>query len=227
MLAVAELRTIAQLDEVGDLWADLQSEMRGVSAGLSFDRFCNVVHPTGCDPSALTDCDPWALQPRVFVASVAGRTIGLLPLVVKSVKTGLGKLRVLTQPVDPVFGVWGCVPLGKSSAATLLAVFKHLRDSRRDWDMIDLTVESERIRRRVINAMRVTGMACHQTVLPNHPAIDVATRLIHYAALKPRAQLLRFGRWLANRDDTAEEPALPRFDTRHAPAPRPKLRIVG
>jgi len=73
---------------------------------------------------------------RVLIVSAADRPIGILPLVVRTESTGLGPVRVLTYPLDN----WGTSygPIGPNPTATLLVGLKHVRQSRRDWDLLDL-----------------------------------------------------------------------------------------
>ena len=73
---------------------------------------------------------------RVLIVSSADRPIGILPLVVRTESTRLGPVRVLTYPLDD----WGTFygPIGPNPTATLLVGLKHIRQSGRDWDLLDL-----------------------------------------------------------------------------------------
>jgi CelD/BcsL family acetyltransferase involved in cellulose biosynthesis len=73
---------------------------------------------------------------RVLVVSDAGTTVGILPLVVSSEATRLGPFRVLTYPLHD----WGTFygPIGPQPAATLLAGLKHVAETTRDWELLDL-----------------------------------------------------------------------------------------
>ena len=75
-------------------------------------------------------------QLRVLVVSSDRRPVGILPLVVKSESTRVGSVRVLTYPLD----AWGTFygPIGPNPTATLTAGLRHVRQTRRDWDMLDL-----------------------------------------------------------------------------------------
>jgi len=75
-------------------------------------------------------------QMKVLVASLGGKVIGLLPLVIKTATTTLGDLRLLTYPLDSLGNWYG--PIGPNSAATLAACFRYLSSERRDWDLLDL-----------------------------------------------------------------------------------------
>jgi CelD/BcsL family acetyltransferase involved in cellulose biosynthesis len=73
---------------------------------------------------------------RALIVSAAGKAIGILPLVVQTESTRLGPVRILTYPLHG----WGTVygPIGPNPTATLLAGLRHVRRTRRDWDLLDL-----------------------------------------------------------------------------------------
>ena len=73
---------------------------------------------------------------RVMIVSAAGRRIGILPLVVRTERTRLGPIRVLTYPLGHGAAFFG--PIGPNPTATLLAGLKHVHSTRRDWDLLDL-----------------------------------------------------------------------------------------
>ncbi|NOX53454.1 MAG: GNAT family N-acetyltransferase [Planctomycetes bacterium] len=95
---------------------------------------------------------------RALIVSVAGRPIGIVPLVVKLVPSRLGTIRAVTYPVDS----WGAFfgPLGPHPAATLAAAMRHLAQTRRDWDLIDLRYVDAEVTDcgRTRNAMRGAGL---------------------------------------------------------------------
>jgi hypothetical protein len=76
------------------------------------------------------------VRPRVLTVSAAGRPIGLVPLVVKRVPSGLGRLRVLTDSPDERGFFYE--PIGPNPSATLEAVLAHVAQTRNDWDLFEL-----------------------------------------------------------------------------------------
>ena len=178
MLSVAEFRTRDQLAGIRETWDGLLNQTRDASCHQSYEFFCDAV-----------DRDA-GLQPRVMAVSIAGRMIGLFPLVVRTTESGVGRVRVLTQPQTP-FGN-GSGPLGGNSAATLLAVFKHIQHSRRDWDVIDLAIDSESIRRRSINAMRSAGLSFRETPLPDREVVNLSRNWHTYWRSRPESLKARF-----------------------------------
>jgi len=73
---------------------------------------------------------------RVLIVRAANQTIGIVPLCVTEQQRRLGKVRVLTYPLES-WGMWYS-PLGSAQAATLQLAMRHVANSPRDWDMIDL-----------------------------------------------------------------------------------------
>lgn len=124
MFQVAEITTLEELQTYRITWEELWGRGREKRFSTSYHwmetYFRN--HPER--------------EPKVLVVTLAGKTIGILPLCVKKVATKLGPLRVLTYPLDG----WGCWygPIGPNSAATLTAGMRYLTTSRRDWGFIDL-----------------------------------------------------------------------------------------
>jgi hypothetical protein len=62
--------------------------------------------------------------------------VGIVPLVVEHRSTRLGPVRVLRYPVPDWATVLG--PIGPNPTATLAVAMRHLQQTPRDWDVIDL-----------------------------------------------------------------------------------------
>ncbi len=73
---------------------------------------------------------------RVLVALNDGRPIGILPLVVRTETTRVGRVRVLTYPLHDWASFFG--PIGPDPSAILTAGLRHVRHTPRDWDVLDL-----------------------------------------------------------------------------------------
>ncbi len=76
------------------------------------------------------------LRWRVLLVYRGDRCIGILPLVLRH-KRLVGKLRVLTYPLDNWGSFYG--PIGPDPGATLAAGLGHIRDTPRDWDLVELS----------------------------------------------------------------------------------------
>jgi CelD/BcsL family acetyltransferase involved in cellulose biosynthesis len=73
---------------------------------------------------------------RVIVVCRDSRPIGIVPWCVRQEMRRVGAVRVLTYPLDD----WGTFygPLGAEPRTAIRAAFKHLAETARDWDLIDL-----------------------------------------------------------------------------------------
>jgi CelD/BcsL family acetyltransferase involved in cellulose biosynthesis len=111
---------------------------------------------------------------RVLMVLSATRPIGIVPLVIKRAATALGTLRVLTYPLDgwgPFFG-----PIGSDPTATLFGALKHLAETPRDWDLLDLrSVDDERVDKgRTANAFQLAGLPATQRLWERNLEVPVA-----------------------------------------------------
>ena len=72
---------------------------------------------------------------RFLVVTESGVPIGLMPLVVHRKPSKTGRLRILGYPQ----GSWGSFyhPIGPEPAQTMAAGFRHIRHTRRDWDVLE------------------------------------------------------------------------------------------
>lgn len=125
-------------------------------------------------------------QLRALVVRSAGTPIGVLPLCVRDQRYSLNTLRVLTYPLDGWGNWYG--PIGSNPAATMLAAMQHIRQSRRDWDLIDLpsTAPPSRDGGRVSRSMRVVGLFSAQTRYETGSFVDFDGGWDAYLHAKPR-----------------------------------------
>ena len=84
-------------------------------------------------------------------------TIGIVPLCVRTERYNIGKVRVLTYPLND-WGTW-YGPIGPNPSACLAAAFDYLRQRERSWDMIDLrwVPHTEGSHNSTENAMHLAG----------------------------------------------------------------------
>ncbi|NOZ39586.1 MAG: GNAT family N-acetyltransferase [Planctomycetes bacterium] len=73
---------------------------------------------------------------RVLVVRSEGKPIGIVPLCVRTDHFHVGNVRVLTYPLND-WGTW-YGPIGPDSSACMFMAMKHLQETPRDWDMLDL-----------------------------------------------------------------------------------------
>jgi len=126
MFEVFEVNTIEELRTYQLAWEELWNRGRSKRFQLSFPWLEAYWKHAGADRKL-----------KVLVATLAGRVIGILPLVKKKSESRLGPLNVLTYPLDG----WGCWfgPVGPNSAATLTAGMRYLSKSKKGWDLLDFS----------------------------------------------------------------------------------------
>ncbi len=146
MLHVAEFRTMEKLSSLRATWQKLWEKTPRSSFQQSYDWFTSFIENWGSDQAF-----------RVLVVTVASKPIGIVPLIVETTESRLGTIRSLKYPISGWGTYYGVV--GPHPAATLAAAMRHLQQSKRDWETIELTnidnVDSDRERTR--NAMRNCG----------------------------------------------------------------------
>ncbi|MGO8688312.1 MAG: GNAT family N-acetyltransferase [Thermoguttaceae bacterium] len=143
---------------------------------------------------------------RVLVVSADGRPVGILPLVVQTERTRLGRVRTLTYPLHD----WGTFygPIGPNPTATLLAGLRHVRRTPRDWDMLDLRwVDVDGCDRgRTERAMELTGFPPSKQVWDVAPRIEIEGTWQAYWSSRDkkwRHNIDRCGRRLAEQGEVA------------------------
>jgi len=73
---------------------------------------------------------------RVLVVSEDRQPVGIMPLVVRTEATRIGRVRMLSYPLHDWATFFG--PIGPNPSATLVAGLRHVRQTPRDWDLLDL-----------------------------------------------------------------------------------------
>ena len=125
MAEVTEIRSMEELASYRLVWHSLLLKTRNATFFQSLDWLETFWQHFGADK-----------QLRVLIVSAEGQTIGILPLVVVTEPTRVGPVRFLTYPLQDWGSFYG--PIGPNPTATLVAAMRHLRETRRDWDVMDL-----------------------------------------------------------------------------------------
>ncbi len=149
MACVEEIGDLDSLQSYRIVWNSLLHSTPGASFFHTFDWLDTYWRHFG-----------HGQQLRVLVVRAADQPIGIVPLCIRTENRRLGKVRVLTYPLDGWGASYG--PLGDCQAATLLLAMQHIKQSPRDWDMIDLPWIDHRglDRGRTARAMNTMGLAC-------------------------------------------------------------------
>jgi CelD/BcsL family acetyltransferase involved in cellulose biosynthesis len=125
MAEVIEINDLEELQAYRLAWNALLPQTPRASFFHTFDWFENYWNHYGQD-----------LQMRVMVVEVEGKPIGIVPLVVRDERYHTGTVRVLTYPLSD-WGMW-YGPIGPNTSASLFMAMRHVRETARDWDLIDL-----------------------------------------------------------------------------------------
>ncbi len=125
MYSVTEINRFEDLVGYRSAWDSLWAQTRGASFFQSFEWFDTYWRHFG-----------EGQRMRILVVCDEGAPIGILPLILRKEHTGIGRVRVLTYPPDDWATFFG--PIGPSATATLLAGMRHVRQTARDWDLLDL-----------------------------------------------------------------------------------------
>jgi len=156
MTDVQEINEIGQLGDYRSAWQSLLAQTEGASFFRSLQWLEIYWRHFGAGQKL-----------RTLVVSSQGRPIGILPLVVRSERTKIGRVRVLTYPLHDWGSFYG--PIGADAEAILTAGLEHIRHSRRDWDIVeprwvdDSSAEAGQTER----AMRSAGFQAGQTITVN------------------------------------------------------------
>ena len=169
MAAVVEVNSLDELDHYHLVWKSLLPETRCASFYQTLDYLRAYWQHYG-----------HGNRLRVLIVYSAGEAIGILPLAVMSERTRFGPLDVLTYPLHQLGCCYG--PIGPSPTATLFEGMSHLRQSRRDWDILHLRGidVSGCDHGRTRNAMQMAGFPAQQDTWKKISRVDVTGSWSHY-----------------------------------------------
>ena len=161
MIAVAEMRSVEELAKIRMSWKLLWEKARDASFSQSWEWMRSYCHLFGQD-----------MELRTLIATLNAKPIGIVPFVLRPVKTKLGVANVLTWPLED----WGLSygAIGPNPAATLTAAMRHIRSSR-DWNALELAGidESGTDRGRTRNALKNCGIDPVESAKCQHPMISL------------------------------------------------------
>ncbi len=163
MSRVIELNRVEQLEDLRLTWNCLLPKTRGLSFFQTLDWLLAYWRFYG-----------QGQRLRVLVAMSGSNPIGILPLTVIREKTRAGWVRVLTYPLHD----WGTFfgPIGPNPTATLTLGMQHVRNTHRDWDLLDLrwVNRDEHDQLRTQWAMQHAGFTVSPRIWKTTAIIDVA-----------------------------------------------------
>lgn len=171
MSHIVEINCIEELEDYRLAWNALLNQTHGASFFQSLD-WLQAYWRHFEDEQTL----------RVLLVCSGSTPIGILPLTIVREKTKIGALRVLTYPLHDWGSFFG--PIGPNPTATLLASMRHVRDTQRDWDMLDLRwIDRDEVDRgRTATAITTVGFSCHDALWKETAVIDMTNSWEEYFA---------------------------------------------
>jgi CelD/BcsL family acetyltransferase involved in cellulose biosynthesis len=129
---------------------------------------------------------------RVMLVRDADRLLGILPLVVRSETTRVGRLRTLTFPLHDWGSFYG--PIGPQPGLTLAAGLEHIRRTRRDWDVFELRWQGAPGTDPMLapQTMLAAGFQAYPTVWDYAAMVDLVGTWQSYWSARKGAWLRRF-----------------------------------
>lgn len=188
MAEIIEIRSLEELAPYRMAWNALWQRTPGATFFQTYDWLELYWKHFGDDQ-----------QLRVLVVTACGEPIGIVPLCERTENFRLGRVRVLTYPLDH-WGTW-FGPVGPNVAAAMLMTMRYLHDSAGDWDLLELrwTDAARSDRGRTQRAMRTVGFRPQKAEFQIASAIDLSgtwTQYWHGRTSKWRNNLLRACRQL-------------------------------
>lgn len=150
MIHVNELHSAASLDELRLVWRSLWGQTPERSFFQTQDWLELYLRFYGENE-----------QLRVLTVSHGDQPIGIVPLVVRTVASRVGQLRLLTFPTREWATCGGMV--GPQTSLCWHAVMGHIRQTRRDWDVIDIRPVQPKslVSQQIAQAMRGNEFQAH------------------------------------------------------------------
>jgi CelD/BcsL family acetyltransferase involved in cellulose biosynthesis len=181
MARVQEINQIDQLAPFRPEWQELLRQTPGASFFQSLE-WLEVYWRHFGQPQKL----------RVLAVFVDDRLTGILPLAVVREKSKIGPLRLLTYPLHDWGSFYG--PIGPEPELTLTAGLQHIRQTPRDWDLLELRwqgapqTDPNQDRR----AMLAAGFQSYATLWNRAAIVDLDGTWDAYWSARKGAWLRRF-----------------------------------
>ena len=125
MLSVTEFNDVQHLATLAPTWRRLLAETPGADFFRTREWFEVYWRHYGADQ-----------QLRLLLVEQSGEPVGILPLTVTTRSTRIGRLRALGFPLDFWGSFYGAV--GPDPALILQVGLRHVMNTPRDWDFLDL-----------------------------------------------------------------------------------------
>lgn len=181
MPPVLEINQIEQLAQFRSEWRELLRQTPGASFFQSLEWLDVYWRHFGHGQKL-----------RVLIAVSDDRPVGVVPLVVTREKTRLGSVRTLTFPLHDWGSFYG--PIGPSPEETLTAALEHVRQTPRDWDLLELRWQGAVGTDPALGqkTMLAAGFQSHATLWDRAAIVDLEGTWDAYWAARKGAWLRRF-----------------------------------
>jgi len=181
MPRVSEINRIDQLAQFRQEWQELLRQTAGASFFQSLE-WLEVYWRHFGEGQKL----------RVLTVFVDDRPAGILPLVVQSEKSKVGRVRALTFPLHEWGSFYG--PVGPDPELTLTAGLEHIRRTPRDWDILELRWQGavDTDPGQTQRAMLAAGFQSYATLSNRSAIVDLGGTWDAYWSARKGAWLRRF-----------------------------------
>jgi len=125
MADVIEIGSLEELESYRLVWDSLLPKTPQASFFHTYDWFATYWKHFGAERKM-----------RVLIIRASGQPIGIVPLCIQRERYQIGNVRVLTYPLSD-WGFW-YGPIGSNQSASMFMALRHVRETARDWDMLDL-----------------------------------------------------------------------------------------
>lgn len=162
LITVKEINQLEEFDKFKAVWNTLLSDTSGATFFHSPEWLGVYLNHYGTGGKF-----------RILIVFSSDRPIGILPLYIEPLPTKVGSLRCLTYP----FKFWGSFygPIGPNPYDTLVAGLKHICQTPRDWDVLELRYihPIDREQRITEKAMQQVGLQTYRSLMKNTTIIDL------------------------------------------------------
>ena len=183
MAQIVEINRIEDLSDFGQAWDSLLEQTRNASFFQSRQWLESYWRHFGAATGQ---------RLRVLVRFDSDRPTGILPLAVVGESTWVGRMRTLTYPLHNWASFYG--PIGPDPAGMIRKGLTHIRNSRRDWDILELrwhgAVRGELPD--VRGAMTAAGFQSYRTIWNHTSIVDLDGTWNEYWSARKGAWLRRF-----------------------------------
>jgi len=173
VITVVEINELDRLTEFRFAWRKLWTQTKNASFFSSYDWLKSYMTRFG-DGQAL----------RVMVVLENRQPIGIVPFVVKETASQLGPITALSYPTENCGSFYG--PIGPEPGKTLEAALRHVAQTDRAWDMIDLgRVALGHAANQTAAAMLSAGFESHQSHCHDVSYVEISSNWDTYLASLP------------------------------------------